>query len=235
VISVAVGPLDGPRCADRPAGVAALEHQRKPAPDGERDLLSPPGAWELYRWQISAGLAALLLQAAIITWLLVERRWRYLAEVEASSRRREVIRLNRVTTASVLSSSIAHEINQPLGAILSNTEAAQKLLKIDPPDLAKIDEILSDIIRDEQRAGEIIIGLRNLLDNRSDAELHALDLNDTVPELVKIVTPEVVKREIALSTILAPETLLVRADPIHIATSDHEPCHERYGRHGRCS
>ena len=185
-------------------------------PAGSEIYFRPPGAWELYRWQITAGVAALLLQAAIISWLLVERRRRYLAEGEANSRRREVIRLNRVTTASVLSSSIAHEINQPLGAILSNTEAAQKLLKVNPPDLAKIDDILSDIVRDEQRAGEIITGLRNLLDNRNDTELHALDLNDSVPELVKIVTPELVRREITLSTILAPEALLVRADPIHM-------------------
>jgi C4-dicarboxylate-specific signal transduction histidine kinase len=124
--------------------------------------------------------------------------------------------LNRITTANVLSSSIAHELNQPLGAILSNTEAAQMLLKADPPDLAQIGEILSDIIRDEQRAGEIIVGLRNLLNDRKETKLQSLDLNDTVPDLVKIVTPEVVRREITLRTILAPEALSVRADPIHM-------------------
>jgi signal transduction histidine kinase len=185
-------------------------------PVGSEIYFRPPSPWDLYRWQISAGVAALLLQAAIITWLLVERRRRYFAEAEAGSRRREVIRLNRVTTASVLSSSIAHEIYQPLGAILSNTEAAQMLLKVYPPDLAKINDILSDIVRDEQRASEIILGLRNLLDNRNEAELEALDLNDTVPELVRIVTPEVVRREITLRTMLAPEALPVRADPIHM-------------------
>ena len=175
-----------------------------------------PGMWEQYWPQMTAGLAALLLQAMIISWLILERRRRHFAEAEASSRRREVVRLNRVTTANVLSSSIAHELNQPLGAILSNTEAAQMLLKASPPDLTQIGEILSDIIRDEQRAGEIILGLRNLLNDRKEADLHALDLNDTVPELVKIVTPEIVKREITLRTVLAPEALLVRADPIHM-------------------
>jgi signal transduction histidine kinase len=185
-------------------------------PAGSEVYFRPASPWEQYRWQISAGLAALLLQAAIITWLVVERRRRYLAEAEAVSRRRQVVRLNRVTTANVLSSSIAHELNQPLGAILSNTEAAQMLLKANPPDLTQIDEILSDIIRDEQRASEIIVGLRNLLNDRKQAQLQALDLNETVPELVKIVTPEVVKREITLRTVLAPEALPVRADPIHM-------------------
>jgi signal transduction histidine kinase len=185
-------------------------------PAGSEIYFRSPGMWEQYWPQMTAGLAALMLQATIISWLILERRRRYFAEAEASSRRREVVRLNRVTTANVLSSSIAHELNQPLGAILSNTEAAQMLLKASPPDLTQIGEILSDIIRDEQRAGEIILGLRNLLNDRKEADLRALDLNDTVPELVKIVTPEIVKREITLRTVLAPEALPVRADPIHM-------------------
>jgi signal transduction histidine kinase len=185
-------------------------------PAGSEIYFRSPGMWKQYWPQMSAGMVALLLQAVIISWLILERRRRYFAEAEASSRRREVVRLNRVTTANVLSSSIAHELNQPLGAILSNTEAAQMLLKASPPDLTQIGEILSDIIRDEQRAGEIILGLRNLLNDRKEADLQALDLNDTVPELVKIVTPEIVKREITLRAVLAPEALPVRADPIHM-------------------
>jgi signal transduction histidine kinase len=184
-------------------------------PPGSEVYFRVPSMWEQYRLQVTVGAAALLLEAAIISWLLVERRRRYFAEAEANSRRREVVRLNRVTTANVLSSSIAHELNQPLGAILSNTEAAQMLLKANPPDLTQIDDILADIIRDEQRAGEIILGLRNLLNDKK-AGLQALDLNETVPELMKIVTPEVVKREITLRAILSPEMLPVRADPIHM-------------------
>jgi signal transduction histidine kinase len=165
---------------------------------------------------LGAGIAAVLLQAAIICWLLVERRRRHFAQAEAISRRREVVRLNRVTTANVLSSSIAHELNQPLGAILSNTEAAQMLLKANPPDLVQISEILSDIVRDDQRASEIILGLRNLLNDRREADLRAVDLNDTIRDVVKIVSPEVERRGVVLRTILAPETLRVRSDPIHL-------------------
>jgi len=185
-------------------------------PAGSEIYFRPPSPWDQYRWQITAGLAALLLQTAIITWLVIERRRRHLAEAEATSRRREVVRLNRITTANVLSSSIAHELNQPLGAILSNTEAAQMLLKASPPDLDQISDILSDIVRDEQRVGDIILGLKNLLNDRKESDLRELDLNGTVPELVKIVTPEAVKRKITLRTILAPEALPVRADPIHM-------------------
>jgi signal transduction histidine kinase len=185
-------------------------------PAGSEVHFREPGLWEQYRPQVTAVVAALLFQAVIISWLLVERRRRYFAQAEATSRRREVVRLNRVTTANVLSSSLAHELNQPLGAILSNTEAAQMLLKASPPDLIQIGEILSDIVRDEQRASEIIVGLRNLLNGRKEADQRALDLNDMVPELVKIVTPEIAKRGVILRTALTPDTLPIRADPIHM-------------------
>jgi len=185
-------------------------------PPGSTIYFRTPSLWQQYRVPVTAGLAALLFQAAIIFWLVVEHRRGNRAETEADTRRREVSRLNRVTTASVLSSSIAHELTQPLGAILSNTEAAQMLLKADPPDLVQIDEILLDIIRDEQRAGEIILGLGKLLNNRREGDLEALDINESVPDLIKIITPEVVKREITLQTVLTPESLPVRADPIHM-------------------
>jgi signal transduction histidine kinase len=185
-------------------------------PPGSEVVFRVPSLWEQYRPQLTAVMAAILLQAGIIALLLVERRRRLVAEAEAISRRQEVVRLNRVTTASVLSSSIAHELNQPLGAILSNTEAAQMLLKAHPLDMAQLGEILSDIVRDEQRASEIISGLRNLLNNRTEADLQTLDLNDTVRDVVKIVSPEVTRRGVILRTILAPEPLRVRCDPIHL-------------------
>jgi signal transduction histidine kinase len=185
-------------------------------PAGSEVYFRVPSMWEQYRPQVTAGIAALVLQAAIISWLLIERRRRHFAQAEATSRRREVVRLNRVTTANVLSSSIAHELNQPLGAILSNTEAAQVLLKGNPPDLRQIGEILSDIVRDEQRASEIILGLRNLLNHRTEADLRLVDLNDTVRGVVKIIASEVERRGVVLRTLLSAEALTVRCDPIHL-------------------
>ena len=87
----------------------------KRLPPGSAVEFRSPSVWEQYWPEIAAGLTTLILQAAIISWLIIERRRRHVAETEASGRRREVIRLNRASTASVLSSSIAHELNQPLG------------------------------------------------------------------------------------------------------------------------
>lgn len=185
-------------------------------PPGSEVAFRVPSLWEQYRPQLTAVMAAILLQGGIIALLLVERRRRLVAQAEAASRRHEVVRLNRVTTASVLSSSIAHELNQPLGAILSNTEAAQMLLKARPLDMSQLDAILSDIVRDEQRASEIISGLGNLLNNRTESDLQTLDLNDSVREVVRIVSPEVTRRGVILRTVLAQEPLPVRCDPIHL-------------------
>jgi signal transduction histidine kinase len=185
-------------------------------PPGSEVDFRVPGMWEQHRSQLTAGIAVLLLQAAIISWLLIERSRRHTAEAEAINRRREVVRLNRAVTANVLSSSIAHELNQPLGAILSNTEAAQIMLRASPPDLTQIGEILSDIVRDEQRASDIILGLRNLLNNRNETELQRFDLNDAVQEVVRIVAPEAAKRKIVLSTDCTLDALPVRSDPIHM-------------------
>jgi C4-dicarboxylate-specific signal transduction histidine kinase len=69
---------------------------------------------------------------------------------------------------------------------------------------------------DEQRAGEIILGLRNLLNNRTEADLRPSDVNDTIRDVVRIVSPEVAGRGVLLRTLLASEALLVRSDPIHL-------------------
>ncbi len=90
------------------------------------------------------------------------------------------------------------------------------LLKANSPDLSQLGDILSDIIPDEQRASEIISGLRNLLNNRSESDLRTRDLNDTVRDVVKIVTAEITRRAVVLRTVPATEPLPVRCDPIHL-------------------
>ena len=135
-------------------------------PDSEIRFRPPP-LWEQYRWQMIAILMAGLLQAAAIGWLLFERYRRRRAEVELRGRMREVIHLNRTAAAGALSASIAHELNQPLGAILSNAEAAELLLTANPPDLDQVREILGDIRQADQRAADIIQHLRNLLKRKA--------------------------------------------------------------------
>jgi C4-dicarboxylate-specific signal transduction histidine kinase len=132
--------------------------------------------WEQYRWPLIAILAVVLTQAALISGLLFQRRRLHFAELESRRRLLEVAHLNRTATAGAMSASIAHELNQPLGAILVNTEAVEMLLKADQLDRKQIEEILVEIRLDDQRAGKIIKGLAGLLKRGGDVGGQELDL-----------------------------------------------------------
>jgi len=106
-------------------------------PPGSEIRFRQPGLWEQYHWVVIAALTVVLIQAAMISWLLFERRRRRLAELESRRRIFEVAHLNRAAAAGALSASIAHELNQPLGAILSNAESAELLLRANPLDAAQ--------------------------------------------------------------------------------------------------
>jgi signal transduction histidine kinase len=84
-------------------------------------LFKPPTMWETYRWQILTACSVILLQAGLIALLLLERYRRFLAEMESRERMAELAHVNRFSTAGEMAASIAHEINQPLGAILTTS------------------------------------------------------------------------------------------------------------------
>jgi signal transduction histidine kinase len=184
-------------------------------PAGSEVRFRTASLWDQYRWQVITAFAIVLMQAALITWLLFERRRRHLAELESRRRLLEVVHLNRSATAGALSASVAHELNQPLGAILSNAEAAEVLLTANPPDLNLLKEILADIRRDDQRAGDIIRHLRGLL-KKSDVELEEFNLNDAIHDALHVLEPEAMRRGVVLDTEHAQGAFRVRADQIHL-------------------
>jgi len=170
--------------------------------------------WGQYRWQMAA--IFFVLQTALISWLLFEHHRRRIVEKKLRARLLEVIHLNRTATAAALSASVAHELNQPLGAIQSYAEAATLYLESDPPDIERAEQILANIRRDDQRASDIISHLRGLLKKRDQLELQECDLNKTVRDALQILRPEALKRGVALDAHEAKSPLSVRADPIHL-------------------
>jgi signal transduction histidine kinase len=184
-------------------------------PEGSEIRFREATAWEQYRTQILIALAALLLQSAIISGLLLERRRRRAAELESRGRLAQVMQMNRSAGLSVISSSIAHELNQPLGAILSNAQAAEILLKQNPPDLDQIGTILADICKSDQRAGQVITHLRDLL-RKNDQEPEVVNLNDVIMLVVEILAPEAKVRDVTLTANLDPHPLPVRVNPVHL-------------------
>jgi C4-dicarboxylate-specific signal transduction histidine kinase len=184
-------------------------------PEGSEIRFREATAWEQYHTQILIGLAALLLQSAIISGLLLERHRRRAAQLESRDRLAQVLHMNRSAGLSAISSSIAHELNQPLGAILSNTEAAEILLRRDPLDLGLIGTILADIRKSDLRAGEIITHVRDLL-RKNDHEPEVVNLNHVITLALDILAPEAKARDVTLTANLDPHPLPARINPIHL-------------------
>jgi signal transduction histidine kinase len=185
-------------------------------PAGSIVQFREPSAWQRYRWQLMAVFIALLFQATMITWLLFERRSRRNAELESRRRLLQVLHLSRTAEAGALSASFAHELSQPLGAIMLNTDVAERLLGANPPEVGRLKEVLADIRQADQHAAEIIQHLGKLLKRRSHIELQEFDLADAIAGALHIVSPEATKRNVTLRANGAQQPLPVRADRVHL-------------------
>ena len=185
-------------------------------PPGSRILYREPSAWERYRWQMLAVAAVLMLETALIVMLLHERRRRRHAEMSAHRHMAELARMNRRSTVGELSASIAHELAQPLSAILRNTEAAELILQGGSRlDLSELQDIMTDIARDQRRANEVIRRLRGLL-AKAPSETHEVNLNEVVEEVLEFLAAQAAAHHVTLSTSLASRALIVRGDRIQL-------------------
>jgi signal transduction histidine kinase len=172
-------------------------------------------AWQLYRWQILVTALLLLLQALFIAALLIERRRRHSAEHEARKRLGEMAHLSRSVALGEISAALSHELNQPLGAILNNAGAAEMLIKSGAPVSHQLNEILSDIKRDDQRASDVIARLRAML-RKSEFEIRDVDLNAAVEDVGRFVASEASLRSVALRMQLQPDLPIVRGDRVQL-------------------
>jgi signal transduction histidine kinase len=184
-------------------------------PPGSEILFREPTAWERYRWQIVVTAIVVLLQTALIVGLLNEHRRRTVAEVESRQRMGELAHLNRQATAGELSASIAHELNQPLGAILSNTETVELMLDSPAPKIEEIKAIVADIKRADQRASDVIRRLRRLL-TKARFEARNVDLNEIVSEVMSILAAQAAAHNVTISTVLSPDPLIVKGDRVQL-------------------
>lgn len=137
------------------------------------------------------------------------------AESEAELQRQEVAHLMRVSVLGELSGAIAHEVNQPLTAILSNAQAALYLLDQETPNLAEIRDALQDIVREDDRAGEVVHRLRNLL-KKGETRSELVDVNDLVDLTTSLIRSELVSRRITVETKLASGLPAVLGDSIQL-------------------
>ncbi|QOZ28086.1 ABC transporter substrate binding protein [Bradyrhizobium sp. CCBAU 51753] len=184
-------------------------------PQGSEIRFREPGFLERYRWRAVALATAVLVQSLLIAFLLHERHMRRKAEVEASNQQSQLAHINRQATAGELSSSIAHELNQPLGSILTNAETAELILASPTPDLQEVREIISDIKRDDLRASEVIRRMRSLL-KRAPFEKKEIDLNQIMREAFDFLKLQASSRNVAIYLQTSPQTLRVKGDPVQL-------------------
>ena len=137
------------------------------------------------------------------------------AAAEARRRDREIAHLNRVGAIGELASSLAHELGQPLGAILANAQAARRLLARPSPDLAEVRASVNDIIEDDQRAGQVVQRVRALL-RGEETPRDTVDMNEVVGSVVRMVAGEASLRGAAIQPVLASPPPLVFGDRVQL-------------------
>ena len=175
----------------------------------------PHTVWETHRTLILFMGTILVAQALTIAGLLVQRRHRRRAEAEILRQRTELAHVARVSTMGQLASALTHELNQPLGAILRNAEAAEIFLQASQPNLDEVRAILTDIRRDDKRAVNVIGRMRSLY-KRRNLTMGRLDLRELVDDTVALAQADIKQRQVKITLHLPSHLPATRGDRVHL-------------------
>jgi PAS domain S-box-containing protein len=165
--------------------------------------------------EVDAFLAPVAGSAPLLAGIAVDITERKRAEEALRDARADLERMARLTTMGELTASIAHEINQPLAAIVTQSEAALRFLNRNKPDLDEVQDALSSIRLDGMRAGEVIRGLRALA-KKSGPQLTKLDIVDVIEQVLALARGELRRHDVALRTELAAEGKSVMGDRVQL-------------------
>ena len=192
-------------------------------PSGSVVMFRQPTTWERHRWQVAGAAAVVAAQAVLIFALVFQLRWRRVAEAargraeaDAQQKRAELAHVSRVASLGELTAALAHELSQPLAAIMSNAAAGQRFLAGRAPDLAGTLDTLADIASDTERASEVIKRLRGMLKHGSPPEFAPLDLNDVVRTVERLVRGERLRHEATVDLDLEPDLPQAAGDVIQL-------------------
>jgi signal transduction histidine kinase len=171
--------------------------------------------WREYQLEAIAAFTALGVLVLLVAGLLVERRRRRRAELEARQRLIETAHLSRSSALGELSASIAHQLNQSLGAISNNLEAARLYLAAKPPAFGATHEALAAATEDNWRAAEVIRRLQSLF-RQTPLEIAEVSLNALVRDTIDLLDAEARGRHVTIRDELPPHAPTVAADAIHL-------------------
>jgi PAS domain S-box-containing protein len=165
--------------------------------------------------EVDSFRAPLAGSAPVLAAVAVDITEHKLAEAALRDARADLERMARLTTMGELTASIAHEINQPLAAIVTQSEAALRFLERGEPDLDEARDSLSSIRQDGMRAGEVIHGLRSLA-KKSGPQLAKLDIDDVVRQVLAISRGELLRHNVVLRTELASDERPILGDQVQL-------------------
>jgi C4-dicarboxylate-specific signal transduction histidine kinase len=127
----------------------------------------------------------------------------------------ELAHANRVATTGQLTASIAHEVNQPIAAAVTNAQAALRWLDARPPDLDEVRQALARIVRDAHRAGDVIGRIRNLI-KKAPPRTNSVNMSEAVREVIELVRGEAVKNGVSLQMELGKGLPLIKGDRVQL-------------------
>jgi C4-dicarboxylate-specific signal transduction histidine kinase len=127
----------------------------------------------------------------------------------------ELAHANRVVTIGQLTASIAHEVNQPIGALITHAHAALRWLEAEPPDLAESRQALHEIIKDGRRASDVIGRIRALI-KKKPTQIDVLDINELVMETLALTRGEILRNGVSKETDLASDLPPIRGDRVQL-------------------
>jgi signal transduction histidine kinase len=184
-------------------------------PQDSQVMFREPSLWQQYRWHVAGAAGLIGAQAALIVTLVVQRRRRREAEAAAQRLLAQLAHLDRVAAMGQLASSLAHELSQPLTAILANAQAANRLLARAQPDLEELRACVDDVISDDRRASEMIRGMWKLL-KRTDVVSTPLRLNDLAANMIELVANDALLHEVTLQFRPAADLPVAYGDGVQI-------------------
>ena len=175
-----------------------------------------PFFWQTL-WFRAGGFFLLVGVSGALVWWQQHRKYlRHAAELEQRRQHQgELAHAGRVALLGELSASIAHELKQPLAAILSNAQAGLRFLENEPTDVDEVRHILKDIAASDRRASEIIGRMRDLM-KKGDTRMEQRDLNADVDEVLLLIHSDLVGRHVSIETQLSPDLPPVHGDHIQL-------------------
>jgi C4-dicarboxylate-specific signal transduction histidine kinase len=170
-----------------------------------------------YRWVLDSGTPRFSDDGAFLGYIgsCIDIAGRKQAELEHQRQNMELARVGRVAVMGELAASLAHEVNNPIGAMVANASAGQRLIATGKVEIGELNDLLADIATDGRRAGEIVQSIRNMV--RKGKERRSVnEINDTIQDLLQIVHAEAVERNVTVVTEIDSDGCRVMADRVQL-------------------